>query len=104
MQDKDIVTFSSSSAVFLVPITTSKIQSKGATPNSGYRLYLEGGESTLEVDNLIVRNENSDSLSANWVTPQYWYYNNNIIVSVEEFEDSEDTSEIKYEITLKYKN
>lgn len=40
-------------------ITTSMVKSSEATPTSGYRLYMSDGESTLEVDNLLVRNSTS---------------------------------------------
>lgn len=40
-------------------ITTSMVKSSEATSTSGYRLYMSDGESTLEVDNLLVRNSTS---------------------------------------------
>ena len=42
-------------------VTTSMLKSEGATQTDGYRLYVSGVESTLEVDNLIVRNSSSST-------------------------------------------
>lgn len=42
-------------------VITSMLKSEGATQTDGYRLYVSGGESTLEVDNLIVRNSSSST-------------------------------------------
>lgn len=44
-------------------VTSNKFQSKGATANSGFRLYEQNGESTLEVDNLVVRNQTGNKLT-----------------------------------------
>lgn len=37
-------------------VTSNMIKSEGANQTTGFRLYTSGGESTLEIDNLLVRN------------------------------------------------
>lgn len=37
-------------------LSSNKLQSIGASPSSGYRIYTEAGESFIETDNLLVRN------------------------------------------------
>jgi hypothetical protein len=45
-------------------LSSNKLQSIGASPSSGYRIYTEAGESFIETDNLLVRNGiNSISIS-----------------------------------------
>lgn len=45
-------------------LSSNKLQSIGASPSSGYRIYTEAGESFMETDNLLVRNGiNSISIS-----------------------------------------
>ena len=65
----------------------AQICSEGATSNIGYRLYIKDYESWLEVDNLIVRNNNTQDdyftevtfselneyISQNKLIPGHWY-------------------------------
>lgn len=59
ISNEEIFTSDGNTAEFGVPVITDKIQSNGATSDLGFRLYIYNGESTLEVDNLIVRNSSS---------------------------------------------
>lgn len=90
-----------SQAIFSNTVVSQKFQSKSASDNSGFRLYVDTSGSTLEVDNLIVRNGISTDSSVNNIYPKYWYKENNIISSVSEITDSE---QIKFTVTLIYTN
>lgn len=70
--------------------------SPDATEDSGFRLYLLDGESTLEVDNVIVRN--------NKVIPKYWSSENNVIREVQEYENPDNPGEIGFQIKLVHEN
>lgn len=100
----DIITISPNTTTFNNTIVTNEIQSPNATSSKGYRLYIKNGESTLEVDNLIVRNGSTDSSSSNSISPQYWYYSNNIVSSIEEYANPNDPSQIGYAASLVYEN
>ena len=69
----------------------------------GYEVVFnsEGNKSTLEVDNLIVRSGLNINLPIS-MYPKYWYYENNIIKSVEFLDDKE--SENSYRLQLSFKN
>lgn len=82
--------------LFTDKITAPSIQSSNASSDYGYRLYMQNGQSTLEVDNIIVRN--SDISNQNTLYPTTWNYNNNIISSIQQQQDNQ------YNITLKYEN
>lgn len=103
IEDQEVIQVSAEGTTFSYPIITNKIQSDSANSNYGYRLYMQSGESTLEVDNLKVRNQESNSGS---IYPQYWYYNNNFITSIDvistEYDSStnEDTLYEQLELTL----
>lgn len=43
--------------IFSNRVTSQMFKSKSATENSGFRLYLKNNQSTLEVDNLTIRNQ-----------------------------------------------
>ena len=80
--------------VFSNNVISSMFQSQNATSLSGFRLYMNTDQSTLEVDNLVVRNDNS---SVSLLFPEYWIYSNNIISNITKSEDS-------YIISLYYNN
>ena len=80
--------------VFSNNVISSMFQSQNATSLSGFRLYMDADQSTLEVDNLVVRNDNS---SVSLLFPEYWTYSNNIISNITKSEDS-------YIISLYYNN
>lgn len=90
-------------AVFNIDVTSRMFKSPNASESSGFRLYLQDGESTLEVDNLIVRNQ-QESGNVTMIYPIYWDYKNNSIVSVEEMENPDDPTQIGFGFTLAFKN
>lgn len=79
-------------------LISNNIQSDNANSNYGFRLYMSNNESTLEIDNLIVRN-NSDSEN-NMLYPQFWYYRNNII----QYAALVDSSSYTYNLQLLFQN
>lgn len=72
-----VLSLSTLSALFNIPITSQKFQSLGANEATGFRLYMQNGASYLEVDNLILRNQ--DDASSIHLFPEYWLMRNNII-------------------------
>lgn len=62
---------------------SNTIASVGATDNNGFRLYISGGQSFLEVDTIIERN---GSENTNIIIPVYWAAESNIIKSVQELD------------------
>lgn len=70
--------------------------SPDATEGLGFRLYLLNGESTLEIDNLIVRN--------NKVIPKYWSSENNVIREAQEYENPDNPGEMRFQIKLVHEN
>lgn len=89
---------------FLDPVIASMFQSDGATESSGFRLYIKDGRSTLEIDNLIVRNSNDSSDSFYPIFPVQWYSKNNIIKSIQPAISIDDTNKEGYYIQLGYEN
>lgn len=82
-------------------ITQSNMfQSIGADANTGFRLYIENGTSTLEVDNIIERN-GDDPVRTN-VFPEFFSKKNNVIVRAEQA-SSPDYGE-GFALHLKYEN
>lgn len=80
-------------------ISADKIQSKGADANNGYRLYEENHVSTLEVDNLIVRNGIKTEKE---LLPVVYYNEENIITSISSTEqDNQYNCNLKYSSTYK---
>lgn len=78
-------------------VIIDNIQSTYSDQNSGYKLYTENGESTLEIDNLIVRNSNSETLDID-IIPLKYYKNENIIKSILLLNEEDK----QYVIKLKY--
>lgn len=68
------------------------IQSYGATENQGFRLYTKNNQSFLEVDNIIERNSNSNSLNSFDIYGEV----NNIIISSENYDASHIKCNLKY--------
>lgn len=90
-------------AIFNIDVTSRMFKSPNASESSGFRLYLQDRESTLEVDNLIVRNQ-QESGNVTMIYPIYWDYKNNSIVSVEEMENPDDPTQTGFGFTLAFKN
>lgn len=86
-------------ANFKVNVNSNMFQSIGADNTSGFRLYIDSNGSTLEVDNLVVRNykEEVDTV----IFPSYWSLENNIITKAEQVQESLGSG---YALTLKYQN
>lgn len=77
------------------------IQSNNATPNSGYRLYVKGGKSILEVDSIIWREMDTVIDQTTKLEDAIIYSTNtNVIQSAEDVEDEENQILCR----LKYKN
>ena len=94
-----------SQVVFSNKVISQTFQSKNATESSGFRLYVDQGESTLEIDNLIVRkgfNLSSDSSSN--LYPKYWYRENNLISDISEMKDPDNPNQLGYAVDLVYQN
>nr|DAH58354.1 MAG TPA: hypothetical protein [Bacteriophage sp.] len=96
------VVIGNSLASFNIPVSSNIFQSKAADTQSGFRLYISGGESTLEVDNLIVRNASKDALIT--LQPTCWYGESNVIKSAIPFQNPENPNEQSFEVSLLYKN
>lgn len=94
-----LYTLANKQATFNIPICTNTVQSLGATAKSGFRLYNTNGKSTLEVDNLIVRDSSETSESIEFVHPTQWYSSNNIIKSADYAASSTEEDE-QYTLTL----
>lgn len=102
--DTEKVVIGDSKAVFSNTVVSQKFESKSASADSGFRLYIDTNGSTLEVDNLIVRNGSSTNSTENNIYPKYWYKENNIISSVEEIKNPDNPEQIGFAITLVYTN
>lgn len=97
IDDTQKVLIGQSETVFSNSVVSQKFSSISATSDSGFRLYVDNGESTLEVDNLVVRNNSS---STNYsLYPQYWYRENNII-STANFVSKQDTINITLNLSF----
>ena len=55
IDDSNIVTFSKDGTIFNDPVISDTIQSKDASENEGFSLYVKGSESILNIDNINVR-------------------------------------------------
>lgn len=85
------------------PVSSTMFQSIGASQANGFRLYDNGSQSTLEVDNLVVRNSTDNNTLQ--TLPEYWYSTNNIINSASYYTDDivEETA-LQFTLKLKYAN
>lgn len=103
--EEEKVLIGESQIVFSNKVISQTFQSKNATESSGFRLYIEQDESTLEIDNLVVRKgSNLSSNNSPNLYPKYWYRENNLISDISEMEDSDNSDQIKYTIDLVYQN
>lgn len=93
-----------SQTIFSNTVISQKFESKSASADSGFRLYVDIDGSTLEVDNLVVRNNSKTDYSGNFIHPKYWYKENNIISSVSQIANPDNPEQIGFAITLIYTN
>lgn len=103
--EEEKILIGESQVVFSNKVISQTFQSKNATESSGFRLYVDQGESTLEIDNLIVRkgsNLSSDSSSS--LYPKYWYRENNLISDISEMKDPDNPDQLGYAVDLVYQN
>lgn len=99
--NSDIISIDQSETIINNNVVSNYFGSFNAASLNGFRLYMDGNESTLEVDNLIVRN-NEDKLHP--IYPSYWFQYQNIITSVNSLlDDGEYTKDIM-QFNLKYSN
>lgn len=101
-QDNKII-ISDNKVTFVDPIIASIFQSPQATDTSGFRLYLQGSQSVLEVDRLLVRYPEEDPISMQ-VYPTYWYSKNNIIEKIEIINEQDEENPLSYKLQLIFKN
>lgn len=102
---EDRIKVSFSQVEFLTEqVIGNMFKSSGANADSGFRLYLNNGESTLEIDNLILRKSSLKENSNEFIHPTYWYGKTNLITSASTEPNPENPEEIGYAISLKYKN
>lgn len=103
ISEQEKVKITQDTAIFNIDVTSRMFKSPSATESSGFRLYFQDGESTLEIDNLIVRNQKDDS-QVNMIYPIYWDYKNNTILSVEEMTNPDDPTETGFGLVLAFEN
>ena len=103
--EEEKILIGESQIVFSNKVISQTFQSKNATESSGFRLYVNQGESTLEIDNLIVRKgSNLSSDSSSNLYPKYWYRENNLISDISEMKDPDNPDQIGYTVDLVYQN
>lgn len=97
---QQVLSLSAIQALFSNPVVSSMFKSPNATNSTGFRLYIEGGQSFLEVDNLIVRKSEDDS--SIHLFPEYWLLKNNIIseASLSGISDEDEDNETSQEESL----
>lgn len=86
--------------VFEQPAISSMFQSQDATQDQGFRLYVDQNGSTLEVDNLVVRNQSGTDI----IYPKYWSSINNVIIEADTATDPDDPSRLGFKISLQTEN
>lgn len=103
--EEEKILIGESQVVFSNNVISQTFQSKNATESSGFRLYVDQGESTLEIDNLIVRKgSNLSSNSSSNLYPKYWYRENNLISNISEMKDPDNPDQLGYTVDLVYQN
>lgn len=100
----DKIVVNDGNVTFADPVLASMFQSPGATETSGFRLYVRDKQSTLEVDNLIVRGSADSSSSSQTILPTQWYSKNNIIKRIEAVVNSDNPDEEGFQAELVYEN
>lgn len=86
--------------VFEQPAISSMFQSQDATQDQGFRLYVDQNGSTLEVDNLVVRNQSGTDI----IYPKYWSSVNNIITEADAATDPNNPSRLGFRLSLQTEN
>lgn len=103
--EEEKILIGESQVVFSNKVISQTFQSKNATESSGFRLYVDQGESTLEIDNLIVRKgSNLSSDSSFNLYPKYWYRENNLISDISEMKNPDNPDQLGYAVDLVYQN
>ena len=103
--EEEKILIGESQVVFSNKVISQTFQSKNATESSGFRLYVDQGESTLEIDNLIVRKgSNLSSDSSSNLYPKYWYRENNLISDISEMKNPDNPDWLGYAVDLVYQN
>lgn len=104
INNSTVLSMNNDKASIYTPIECNTFQSYKATNTYGFRLYYSNGKSTLEVDNLVVRN-GLDTNSCS-IYPIYTSYKVNQILSIQQLETDIQQSETKenFQIYLKYSN
>lgn len=103
--EEEKVLIGESQVVFSNKVISQTFQSKNATESSGFRLYIDQGESTLEVDNLVIRKgSNLSSNGSSNLYPKYWYRENNLISDISEMKNLDNPDQIGYAVDLVYQN
>lgn len=99
--DKNTLELGIDNSTFNSNVISSKFQSYNANSSSGFRLYYKNNESTLEVDNLIVRNSSdNDRILSN---ENWWSQTNLILNAIDDVNIDNDASNI-YKLQLKYQS
>ena len=120
ISDRNVMEIYKNQIKFNQKVLSDQFMSPGATSENGFRLFMNNGESILEVDNLIVRNAKDTESLFEYNQIEY-YSDDNLILSYEESgneeeDESEEESEVEsiateeeeypydYILTLQYKN
>ncbi len=92
ISDKQYIMVSKEKTQIGNTLVIDELQSSGATSNSGFRLYIKDRLSTLEIDNLVVRN-NLQAIGSYF--PEYWFTDGNIIAAAEEIDKTDEDGNIE---------
>lgn len=81
-------------------IIANEFKSENASPTREFRLYINKGESTLEVDNIIWRNKPIDE--SGYIYPSMWFQQFSTIASMEEKEGEENIYSISFRQPIEF--